>query len=66
MNVGWTGPWWSWSVFILPQMEQTNLYNAINFSLGDGGNMSVVEHRTVYRSLIATYLCPSDDLNRLV
>ncbi|AGA30244.1 DUF1559 domain-containing protein [Singulisphaera acidiphila] len=64
VNTGWSGPWWAWSVFILPQMEQTNLYNAINFSLGNGGNMSV-EHRTVYRSLIATYLCPSDDSNRL-
>ena len=47
VNTGWSGPWWAWSVFILPQMEQTNLYNAINFSLGNGGNMSA-EHRTVY------------------
>jgi len=64
VNVGWGGSWWAWSVFILPQLEQANLYNAINFSLANGADMSP-EHRTVYRSLIASYLCPSDESNRL-
>src|SRR5574338_477374 len=27
------GPGWSWGAFILPQMEQAAVYNAINFSL---------------------------------
>src|SRR5438309_1124350 len=27
------GPGWAWGSMILPQMEQTPLYNAINFSL---------------------------------
>ena len=29
---GWGGSWWPWSAKILPQMEQTALFNSINFS----------------------------------
>ena len=32
-DTGWAGTWWGWPAFILPQMEQAPLYNAINFSL---------------------------------
>ena len=32
-DTGWAGTWWDWPAFILPQMEQAPLYNAINFSL---------------------------------
>ncbi len=64
VNFGWGGPWWSWAVFILPQIEQGPLYNAINFSLNDGANMSL-EHSTVYRSIVSAYVCPTDDSNRL-
>ena len=32
---GWTGTWWNWAAFILPNLEQRNIYNAINFSLGN-------------------------------
>ena len=28
----WTGTWWAWPAFILPQMEQSAIYNSINFS----------------------------------
>src|SRR5271157_1212209 len=28
-----TAPGWGWAAMILPQMEQMNLFNAINFSL---------------------------------
>lgn len=64
-SAGWSGPWWAWSVFILPQMEQGNLYNAVNFSLGNGANMSL-EHVTVYKTIISAYLCPSDDFEQAV
>ena len=29
---GWSGTWWAWPSFILPQMEQTAIYNSINYS----------------------------------
>jgi prepilin-type N-terminal cleavage/methylation domain-containing protein len=29
----WTGTWWAWPSFILPQMEQAAAYNSVNFSL---------------------------------
>jgi len=61
---GWGGSWWPWSAFILPQMEQGPLFNAINFSILNGGNMSV-ENRTIYGTIINGYLCPSDDSNKL-
>ena len=49
-------------VRILPFMEQTALYNAINFSVGswqsqnDGGDLN----DTVVATQVATFLCPSD------
>jgi len=69
---GWGGAWWSWSVKILPQVEQGPLFNSINFSdnglVGTGGNwgqnMSPA-HTTVNRTIITSYLCPSDDSNKL-
>src|SRR5438270_12052385 len=30
----WTGTWWAWPAFILPQVEQNAIYNSINFSWG--------------------------------
>ena len=41
---------------ILPQMEQTALYNSINCSL----TMTGVENRTALPVGVATYACPSD------
>ena len=68
----WSGPWWPWAAYILPQMELTNLYNAINFSAhgqmtwdnNSGGN-TAPENSTVYLSIISTYQCPSDDTVKL-
>lgn len=53
--------------FILPHLEQTNLFNAINFSLAAGGpggmfgpvNAALV-NRTAMAARVATYFCPSD------
>jgi prepilin-type N-terminal cleavage/methylation domain-containing protein/prepilin-type processing-associated H-X9-DG protein len=63
-NAGWNGLWWNWPAFILPQMEQTALYNSINFSLW---NISIRPNTpaadpngTVWVSVINTLLCPSD------
>jgi prepilin-type N-terminal cleavage/methylation domain-containing protein/prepilin-type processing-associated H-X9-DG protein len=63
----WNGTWWNWEAFILPHLEQRNIYNAINFSLS---NITVATNAmaasdpnvTAWRTVISTYLCPSDDV----
>ena len=53
-----TGPGWGWAAMILPQMEQANLFNAINFSLP----IEVPANGTVRLVGIQTFLCPSDSV----
>jgi len=58
----------SWLVFLLPQMEQQPLYNAINFSFmwgtsNAGWKTSMAlgnQNSTVRQSVLNTLLCPSD------
>ena len=58
----------SWLVFILPQMEQSPLYNAINFNVMWGsnqiGNWSALylgqQNSTVRMTVVNSLLCPSD------
>jgi prepilin-type N-terminal cleavage/methylation domain-containing protein/prepilin-type processing-associated H-X9-DG protein len=55
------GPWpLGWAVGILPNMEQTPLYNSSNYSFGaqDGPNT------TVSNSKVAGYICPSESLKQ--
>jgi prepilin-type N-terminal cleavage/methylation domain-containing protein/prepilin-type processing-associated H-X9-DG protein len=63
-DTGWAGTWWDWPAFILPHMEQTPLYNAINFSLQNinqlNANAANDPQVTVYRSVVSSYLCPTD------
>jgi prepilin-type N-terminal cleavage/methylation domain-containing protein/prepilin-type processing-associated H-X9-DG protein len=50
------GPGWGWAAFLLPQLEQDNLYKQIVFSqpVGMGINAQVcLQHLTIYQ-------CPSD------
>ncbi len=56
----WTSSGMSWRILTLPNMEQNPLYNAINFSLADGGNDALA---TAYYTQIKVYLCPSDGNN---
>jgi len=60
----------SWLTMILPYVEQTNVYNAMNFMVGAGGNGPVgpggatansgaINH-TATMSIINVYMCPSD------
>jgi prepilin-type N-terminal cleavage/methylation domain-containing protein/prepilin-type processing-associated H-X9-DG protein len=68
----WSGPWWPWAAYILPDMEMGPLYNSINFSAhglltwdnNSGGDTSP-ENSTVYNTIINTYQCPSDDTLKL-
>ncbi len=52
---GDAGPGWAWSALMLPQMDQSPLYNALNFNLpcGDPRNAAFVQ------TPISSYLCPS-------
>jgi prepilin-type processing-associated H-X9-DG protein len=51
-----TGPGWGWAAFILPQVEQENLYNAIQFNQG----IEAPSNSGVRVMPIKIYLCPSD------
>jgi prepilin-type processing-associated H-X9-DG protein len=51
-----TAPGWGWATMVLSQLEQGPLFNAVNFSLP----VEVPQNTTVIRSMISTYLCPSD------
>lgn len=54
-----TGGTFSLHTIVLPFIEQTNLYNAINFR-ADPDVMSSSPNFTVFSTSISTFLCPSD------
>jgi prepilin-type N-terminal cleavage/methylation domain-containing protein/prepilin-type processing-associated H-X9-DG protein len=70
VGTGWgcgNDTWGSWSpqAMILGYFEQTQLYNAINFSLvshGDGVNHGDMTQQTAITTRIASILCPSAPL----
>ena len=53
-----TGPGWGWAAFILPQMEQQNLYNAIQLNQ----NIEVPGNSGVRVRPVKSYICPSDSV----
>ena len=56
----------SWMQMILPYIEQTNLYNNIDFTvtLGlQGAAAGTVKNRIVAATVVPSFLCPSDDSN---
>jgi len=50
------GPGWGWAAYLLPYLEQNNLYNQINFNqpVGTGVNAQVSQME------LSVFLCPSD------
>jgi prepilin-type N-terminal cleavage/methylation domain-containing protein len=51
------GPGWGWAAFLLPYLEQENLYRQINFQRDVGGPANAAI-RTVF---LKVFYCPSDD-----
>src|SRR5262249_7182605 len=50
------GPGWGWAARILPQLEQTPLFNTVNFPLG----VEFLANQTARLTLISVCLCPTD------
>jgi prepilin-type N-terminal cleavage/methylation domain-containing protein/prepilin-type processing-associated H-X9-DG protein len=57
----WGGVAWNWMYMVLPQVEQQNLYNAVNNSFNNGDPQNYV---TVSQQIITSFLCPTDDSNK--
>jgi prepilin-type N-terminal cleavage/methylation domain-containing protein/prepilin-type processing-associated H-X9-DG protein len=53
-----TGPGWGWASFILPQMEQQNLYNAIQLTQ----NVEAAANGGARVRPVKSYVCPSDSV----
>jgi len=51
-----TGPGWGWASMILPQLEQSPAFQALNFSAG----IEATANATARLPRFAAYLCPSD------
>jgi prepilin-type N-terminal cleavage/methylation domain-containing protein/prepilin-type processing-associated H-X9-DG protein len=51
-----TGPGWGWAAMLLPQFEQTPIFNAINFSLA----IETAANSTSRLANVNNFLCPSD------
>ncbi|HLW65783.1 MAG TPA: DUF1559 domain-containing protein [Gemmataceae bacterium] len=52
------GPGWGWGSFILPNLEQDNVYKLIDFNLSVGsGNANIVKARTTF---LKVFQCPAD------
>ncbi len=56
---GWTE--WSAQAMLLPYMEQSTIYNAINFDFCGGYNYGQYCNATAWTTKLSFYACPSDN-----
>src|SRR5207247_354291 len=49
-----TSPGWGWAVYLLPYIEQENLYRQLDFR-------QPLEGQPAVQSIVSIYLCPSDN-----
>jgi prepilin-type N-terminal cleavage/methylation domain-containing protein len=59
----------TWMVFLLPYLDQSQLYDRINFNhagRGDSWVNSLFQNKTAYNAKIAAYACPSDPTQEFV
>ena len=61
----WSNNGFTWRVLILPQLEQNNMYNALNFMLTEStaNNAESSAMATVWYTKVSSFLCPSDGNN---
>jgi len=59
---GDNGAGFSAHAMILPQLEQTPLFNSVNFEAGLG-IVATAENQTAGRSILSLFLCPSDTVS---
>jgi prepilin-type N-terminal cleavage/methylation domain-containing protein/prepilin-type processing-associated H-X9-DG protein len=52
------GPGWGWASFLLPYLEQGNVYNQINFKVGVGVGVNV----QISQQTLTIFQCPADPL----
>lgn len=50
------GPGWGWAAMILPQIEQSPLFNSVNFSLA----IETPANQTARLTKVNAFICPSD------
>ena len=56
-------PGWSWSLLILPYIEQGTVFNAINANLSTPGGVPAVSTLPVLQTPLSVYRCPSDPVS---
>jgi prepilin-type N-terminal cleavage/methylation domain-containing protein len=54
------GPGWGWGAFLLPYLEQGNLYKMINFGPNFNVDVGDPSNSTVRSTVLKNFICPSD------
>jgi prepilin-type N-terminal cleavage/methylation domain-containing protein len=58
--------WWSWIVRILPELEETNLYNSFDLTLDPMNEPGLSKNHAGSSQVVDTLLCPEDPESRRV
>jgi prepilin-type N-terminal cleavage/methylation domain-containing protein len=58
--------WWSWIVRILPDLEETNLYNRFNLNLDAFSRPGMTANHAAYSQIVNLLVCPEDPESRRV